>query len=41
MIALARPTHPTKNDFRMAAVVARREIRDSFRDWRIMKPQQL
>ena len=27
-----------RNDFRMALVVARREIRDSFRDWRIIIP---
>lgn len=38
MIALSRPTYPSKNDFRMATVVARREIRDSFRDWRIIIP---
>ena len=38
MIALARLTHPNKHDFRMALVVARREIRDSFRDWRIIIP---
>ncbi|MAT95616.1 MAG: hypothetical protein CL608_00490 [Anaerolineaceae bacterium] len=38
MIALTRPTHPTKQDFRMTLVVARREIRDSFRDWRIIIP---
>ncbi len=38
MTALTLPTHPTKHDFRMAMVVARREIRDSFRDWRIIIP---
>ncbi|WP_420631087.1 stage II sporulation protein M [Candidatus Leptofilum sp.] len=38
MIALPRPTHPNKHDFYMATVVARREIRDSFRDWRIIIP---
>lgn len=32
------PTHPNKQDFRMTMVVARREIRDSFRDWRIIIP---
>ena len=38
MTALARPTYLTQQDFRMAMVVARREIRDSFRDWRIIIP---
>lgn len=38
MTALTSPTHPNKHDFRMATVVARREIRDSFRDWRIIIP---
>jgi uncharacterized membrane protein SpoIIM required for sporulation/ABC-type Na+ efflux pump permease subunit len=38
MTALTLPNHPTKQDFRMAMVVARREIRDSFRDWRIIIP---
>lgn len=38
MTALTMPNYPTKQDFRMAMVVARREIRDSFRDWRIIIP---
>ena len=38
MTALTFPSHPNKQDFRMALVVARREIRDSFRDWRIIIP---
>ncbi|WP_420642092.1 stage II sporulation protein M [Candidatus Leptofilum sp.] len=38
MIAISRPTYPSKHDLRMATVVARREIRDSFRDWRIIIP---
>lgn len=38
MTTLTLPTHPTRHDFRMAMVVARREIRDSFRDWRIIIP---
>ena len=28
----------TKHDFRMAMVVSRREVRDSFRDWRMVVP---
>ncbi len=27
-----------RNDWRMAMVVTRREVRDSFRDWRIVIP---
>ena len=38
MTALVYPKLPQKQDFRMAMVVARREIRDSFRDWRIIVP---
>jgi ABC-type Na+ efflux pump permease subunit len=38
MTALITPTRPNKRDFQMAMVVARREIRDSFRDWRIIIP---
>ncbi|MCB8949768.1 MAG: stage II sporulation protein M [Ardenticatenaceae bacterium] len=38
MTALLLPMHPNKRDFQMALVVARREIRDSFRDWRIIIP---
>ncbi|MCB8979150.1 MAG: stage II sporulation protein M [Ardenticatenaceae bacterium] len=38
MTALTMPNYPTKQDFHMAMVVARREIRDSFRDWRIIIP---
>jgi uncharacterized membrane protein SpoIIM required for sporulation len=38
MTALLTRSHPNKHDFRMTAVVARREIRDSFRDWRIIIP---
>ncbi|MCB8928284.1 MAG: stage II sporulation protein M [Ardenticatenaceae bacterium] len=38
MTALSLPMHPNKRDFQMALVVARREIRDSFRDWRIIIP---
>ncbi len=38
MTAVTFPTHPNTQDFRMAMVVARREIRDSFRDWRIIIP---
>ena len=38
MTALTPSTHPNKRDFQMAMVVARREIRDSFRDWRIIIP---
>jgi len=29
---------PTREDFRLAALVTRREVRDSFRDWRIIIP---
>jgi uncharacterized membrane protein SpoIIM required for sporulation len=29
---------PTRNDFRLAAIVIQREVRDSFRDWRIIIP---
>jgi uncharacterized membrane protein SpoIIM required for sporulation/ABC-type transport system involved in multi-copper enzyme maturation permease subunit len=29
---------PTRNDFRLAGIVIRREVRDSFRDWRIIIP---
>ena len=29
---------PSRNDVRMALVVTRRELRDSFRDWRIIIP---
>lgn len=38
MTALTIPAHPNKRDFQMMMVVARREIRDSFRDWRIIIP---
>ena len=38
MTALNPVTYPSKQDFRMTMVVARREIRDSFRDWRIIIP---
>jgi uncharacterized membrane protein SpoIIM required for sporulation len=38
MTIIITPSHPNKHDFRMTAVVARREIRDSFRDWRIIIP---
>lgn len=33
-----KPISLSRQDWRMAAVVARREIKDSFRDWRIMTP---
>ncbi len=33
-----KPISLNRQDWRMAAVVARREIKDSFRDWRIMTP---
>ncbi len=33
-----KPLRLGRDDWRMAAVVARREIKDSFRDWRIMTP---
>jgi hypothetical protein len=33
-----KPLNLKSDDWRMAAVVARREIKDSFRDWRIMTP---
>ncbi|MCP4417320.1 MAG: ABC transporter permease subunit [Chloroflexi bacterium] len=38
MTAILNQSHPNKHDFYMTAVVARREIRDSFRDWRIIIP---
>ncbi|MBK8985424.1 MAG: stage II sporulation protein M [Chloroflexi bacterium] len=39
MAQITLKTIPLKQqDWRMAAVVARREIKDSFRDWRIMTP---
>ena len=33
-----KPVSLNRQDWRMATVVARREIKDSFRDWRIMTP---
>ena len=38
MTALTQILPTRKNDLRMALIVARREIRDSFRDWRILAP---
>lgn len=35
---LLKPVPVTRHDFYMAAVLARREVRDSFRDWRILTP---
>ena len=31
----------TRHDLRMALIVTRREVRDSFRDWRIIIPIML
>ncbi|VAW31489.1 ABC-2 type transporter, partial [hydrothermal vent metagenome] len=38
MTAIINRSYLNKHDLRMTAVVARREIRDSFRDWRIIIP---
>ena len=38
MTTLTQILPARRNDLRMALVVARREIRDSFRDWRILIP---
>ena len=38
-MALQSSTLPlSRHDFNMALVITRREIRDSFRDWRIIVP---
>ncbi len=37
MTALTNPL-PKKNDWQMALVITRREVRDAFRDWRIIIP---
>lgn len=38
MALLSRPFPNSGHDFRMALIVTRREVRDSFRDWRIILP---
>jgi uncharacterized membrane protein SpoIIM required for sporulation len=38
MATLQLPTPITRHDLRMALIVTRREVRDSFRDWRIIIP---
>ncbi len=38
MAVLSKPIPATRHDWQMALVVTRREIRDSFRDWRIILP---
>jgi uncharacterized membrane protein SpoIIM required for sporulation len=38
MSVLGRTSHSAKHDFRAALVITRREVRDSFRDWRIVLP---
>ncbi len=38
MTAIYPPRNTRREDIRMALVVARREVRDSFRDWRIIIP---
>jgi len=35
---LRKPIPVTRHDFYMASVLARREVQDSFRDWRILTP---
>src|SRR5262245_51133657 len=38
MATLQLPTPITRRDLQMALIVTRREVRDSFRDWRIIIP---
>ena len=38
MATLTSSLPVTRHDWQMASIIARREIRDSFRDWRIVVP---
>ena len=38
MTYLTKPLPLTRHDLHMALVVTRREVRDAFRDWRIVIP---